>query len=470
MANKSKRRDFLKATTAASVGYWVSAGGARAASRSPNERVNHAAIGAGGMGRGDVKGISEAGAHVVALCDVDEARSAESRKRFPDAKFFHDFREMFDKMGDEIDSVNVSTPDHTHFVASMTALKLGKHVRTQKPLTHDVWEARMLKEEAARRPKQVTAMGNQGTTADGFREAVEVIQSGTIGAPKEVHVWTNRPVWPQGTGAVLKHKGVRAGLTGDGAAAKPPSTLQWDLWLGTAPVRNYDPIYVPHDWRGWWDYGTGALGDMACHTANMAFMACEIWDDVYPTSVEAEISEYNPETFPMWSILTYQFPPRQGRSGALPGLKWVWYDGGDDKPKWVIPHLKKLAQTNRLPVSGSLIIGEKGTLYSPDDYGSNYTLLPKQNFRGYKPPSPWLPRIGGDTYGEFVRAIQQGDPKAVMSNYGYAGPLTETVVLGCTAMRSKNRMIEWDGPNMKITNDQKANQHLRRDYRGEWDV
>ncbi len=470
MANKSKRRDFLKATTAAGVGFWVSTRSARAQNRSANERVNHAAIGAGGMGGGDVNSIAGKGANIVALCDVDEKRAAGSLKKFPKAKFFKDFRVMFDKMGKEIDSVNVSTPDHTHYVASMMALKLGKHVRTQKPLTHDVWEARMLKEEAAKRPKQITAMGNQGTTHDGFREAVEVVQSGAIGVPKEVHVWTNRPVWPQGTGAVLKHQGVGAALTGRGGPAKAPSEIDWDLWLGTAPNRPYDPIYAPFAWRGWWDFGTGALGDMACHTANMAFMACEIWDGVYPTSVEAEMSEYNPQTFPMWSVITYEFPARDGRMGRLPELKWVWYDGGNDKPKWVVPHLRKLAHGRQIPGSGSVIIGDKGTLFSPNDYGSSYVLLPKDKFEGYKKPTPRLPRIGGDTYGEYIRAIQAGDPKAVMSNFGYAGPLTETVVLGCVAMRAKERRIVWDGPNMKITNDKDANQYLRRQYRKGWEV
>jgi predicted dehydrogenase len=468
MTTKHQRRDFLKATATATAGLLAAAPSAQAGKRSADQPLNHAAIGAGGMGAGDVRGMAEAGANIVALCDVDEKRAAKSRERFPKAKFFRDFRALFDQMGAQIDSVTVSTPDHTHYAASMMALKLGKHVRTQKPLTHDVWEARMLKEEAARRPDQVTAMGNQGTTHDGFREAVEVIQSGAIGTPQEVHVWTNRPDWPQGTQAILNHGGVAAALTGQGAAAKAPSEFDWDLWLGTAPWRPYDPCYIPSDWRAWWDYGTGALGDMACHTANMAFMACEIWDGVYPTRVAAELSEYNPHTYPTWSVLTYDFPSRQGRSGQLPELKWVWYDGGADKPKWVVPHLRKLAHGRTIPESGSIIIGDQGTLFSPNDYGSAYTLLPEEKFKDYKPPSPRLPRIGGDSYGEFVRAIQNGDPNGVMSNFGYAGPLTETVVLGCVAMRAKDRLLVWDGPNMKVTNDPEANQHLRREYREGW--
>ena len=470
MSDTQQRRDFLKATAAAGVGYWLAPRSSQARTRMAVERVNHASIGAGGMGGADTEGMAEAGANIVALCDVDQRSAAETRELFPKARYFRDFREMLDVMGDRIDSVTVSTPDHTHFVASMTALQLGKHVRTQKPLTHDVWEARMLKEEAARRPDQVTAMGNQGTTHDGFREAVEVIQSGAIGTPREVHVWTNRPDWPQGTKAVLNHTGVAAALTGKGTAAKVPPELDWDLWLGTAPWRAYDPVYLPADWRAWWDFGTGALGDMACHTANMAFMACDLWDDISPTRVSAEMSELNPHTYPTWSVLTYDFPARRGYAGELPALKWVWYDGGDDKPGWVVPHLRKLAEGRPIPASGSIIIGDEGKLFSANDYGSSYVLLPEEKFADYRPPSPRLKRIGGDTYGEFIHAIQHGAPDEVMSNFGYAGPLTETVVLGCVTMRAKDRTIQWDGPNMRITNDESANAYLKREYRGDWGV
>ncbi len=463
MKRKTNRRDFLKQTTLAGAGFWVASRNAWAQSKSPNERLNLAAIGCGGMGNGDVNSTAGRGANVVALCDVHANRGevAENRKKFAKAKFFTDFRVMFDKMENQIDAVTISTPDHTHAVATMMAMRRGKHVYTQKPLTHDVYEARRLTEEAAK-GKVVTQMGNQGTSHDGLREAVEVVQSGAIGPAREVHVWTNRPVWPQGTNAILNLPGVKHALHGGGEAhPKPPADLNWDLWLGTAPKRPYQPHYMPFNWRGWWDWGTGALGDMACHTANMAFMACKLG---YPTWVEAEMSEYNPETFPMWSVIRYQFPAR----GDLPPLKWTWYDGGGDKPAWVNRKLKKLAYDHDIPGSGSLIIGDKGTLFSPDDYGSKYFLYPAKDFEGYKPPPKRLPRAGGNHYGEWVRACKEGNPKGTMSNFGYAGPLTETVVLGCVAMRARQR-IEWDGPNMKVTNLDKANNYLRREYPKGWE-
>ena len=221
---------------------------------------------------------------------------------------------MIDELDDKIDAVTVSTPDHTHFYAAQYAIKRGKHAFVQKPLTHDIWEARELT-QLARKYKVCTQMGNQGTSGSGLREAVEVVWSGGIGPVREVHVWTNRPVWPQGVGALLRIPGVHAALHGGSASAPAvPKHLHWDLWLGTAPERAYYPdVYHNFRWRGWWDFGTGALGDMACHTANMAFMACKLG---YPTSVQARVSEFNPETFPMWSVIEYEFPAR----GEMPPL------------------------------------------------------------------------------------------------------------------------------------------------------
>jgi predicted dehydrogenase len=463
MKRQSNRRDFLKQSTAATAGFWVATRAAKA-SNSPNEKFNAACIGCGGMGEGDTSDTANHGANIVALCDVDDAKASPSYNKFPGAKRFHDFREMFDKMHKEIDIVTVSTPDHTHAVASMMAIKYGKHTFTQKPLTHDAYEARALTEAAARYGV-CTQMGNQGTSENGLREAVEVVQSGGIGPVREVHVWTNRPVWPQGIDAILKVQAVSSALHGEVKRPSVPSTLQWDLWLGTSPKRPYDPIYMPFNWRGWLDWGTGALGDMACHTANMAFMACNLG---YPTSLEAEVSEYNPETFPMWSVVRYEFPERANpRGGTMPPLKWTWYDGGKNKPAWVGKKLKELAHGHDIPGSGSLIIGDKGTLFSPNDYGAQYVLLPEADFGGYKPPTPWIPRANGDHKGEWFRAIRENKPEIAMSNYAYSGALTETVVLGCVALRARKR-IDWDGPNMKITNDADANQFLKREYRKGW--
>lgn len=447
MANRNTRRQFLQQSAMVGAGFWISTR-ALAQSKSPNEKINFAAIGAGGQGGHDLGQIADHGVNVVALCDVDDKQAEGSFKRFEKARRFKDFRQMFDKMGKEIDAVNVSTPDHTHAVATMMAMRLGKHVYTQKPLCHDVYEARMLTEAAAKY-KVVTQMGNQGTALDGLREAVEVIWSGAIGKPQEVHVWTDRPVWPQGIDRPDEKKSV-------------PATLDWNLWLGTAPPRPYHSCYLPFNWRGWYDFGTGALGDMACHTANMAFMACKLG---YPISVEAEVSEYNEETYPVWSIVKYEFPAR----GDLPPLKWTWYDGGNNKPVEVKKKLKELCMGMEIPGSGSLIIGDKGRLFSPDDYGARYDLLPKADFEGFKPPVRKLPRSGGDNYGEWLRAIKENKPEMCMSKFAYAGPLTETVVLGCVAIRAQKKIV-WDGPNMKITNDKDANKFLKREYRKGWSL
>ncbi len=460
MPEKTKRRDFLKNTTAAGVGFWVATRPAFSQSNSPNEKINVASIGVGGMGSGDVDGTAGAGGNIVALCDVNEDRLNDKAKNYPNAKKFVDFREMFDKMHKDFDAVTVSTPDHTHAVATMMAMKHGKAVYTQKPLTHDVYEARKLT-EYAKENKIVTQMGNQGTAEDGLRTACEVIWSGAIGPVREVHVWTNRPVWPQGIDAILTHKGVKAAISGNGAMDQAPSSLHWDLWLGTAPYRPFDDIYQPFKWRGWWDYGTGALGDMACHTANMAFMACKLG---YPISVEAILSEYNDQTFPMWSVIEYLFPERED----MPPLKWTWYDGRpQDKPEWVVKKIRELAHGQPVSDSGSLLVGDKGTLYSPNDYGASFQLLPKDDFEGYTPPSPTLPRAHGRHREEWMQAIRDNKPENCMSNFGYAGFLTETVLLGCTAMRFRKR-LKWDGPNMKFTNEDKANHFLKRDYREGW--
>lgn len=464
MSQKTKRRDFLKNSALAGAGFWVAARSASAQSKSPNEKLNLACIGTGGMGSGDTDSVGSQ--NIVALCDVRPSALEGKLDKFPDAKGYADYRKMFDEMSDKIDAVTISTPDHTHAPAAMMAMKRGIHCFVQKPLCHDVWEAReltrMAKELKAKGGGRIcTQMGNQGTSSAGLRKAVELVWSGMIGPVREVHVWTNRPVWPQGTGAVLGLDGVKYALSGKGVAHPDPKDVDWDLWIGTAPYRPYQPQYQPFNWRGWWDWGTGALGDMACHTANMAFMACKLG---YPTSVEAEMSEYNPETFPMWSVIRYEFPAR----GTLPPLKWTWYDGGGDKPAWVNKKLKELAHGRDIPGSGSILIGEKATLFSPNDYGEDWVLLPEGTHRDKIEVEQVLPRSPGHKE-EWFRAIRENKPEMALSNFSYAGPLTETVVLGCVAIRARKK-IEWDGPNMKITNDEKANAFLKREYRKGWEV
>lgn len=442
MGQKTTRRDFLKQSTALGTAFWVTGAPAWADSKSPVERLNFACIGVEGKGSSDTDDAGHFG-NIVALCDVDERRLSKKATRFPKAKKFTDYREMLTELEKDIDAVTVSTPDHSHAPASVMAMKLGKHCFCQKPLTWSVHEARVMRETAAKY-NVATQMGNQGTAENGLREAVEVVRSGAIGPVREVHIWTNRPVWPQGIG---RPEG----------ALPVPDYLHWDLFLGPAPERPYNAGYHPFNWRGWIDFGTGALGDMACHTANMAVMALDLFD---PQTIEAEVDGDSPgfqqgETYPKWSVITFEFGPR----GDLPACKMVWYDGGKRPPQ-------ELVYGEKMPSSGSLLVGEKGTLYSPNDYGARYLLLPKEKFAEYKAPEPSLPRSPGH-FEEFAIACAGGAP--AMSNFDYAGRLTETILLGNVAMRA-GKKIEWDAKAMKCKNAPEADQFLKREYREGWSL
>jgi predicted dehydrogenase len=342
MAHKPTRRDFIKQSTALGVAWWVGTGATNAwsDSRSPLERLNFACVGVDGKGSSDT---DDGGRHgnVIAICDIDEQRLNKKAARFPDAKKYFDFRKMLEELESEIDAVTVSTPDHTHAVASMMAMKMGKHCFTQKPLTWSVFEARALR-EAAEKYKVCTQMGNQGTATSTLRQAVEIVRNGDIGQVKEVHVWTNRPVWPQGEGRPSDTPPV-------------PSHVHWDLFLGPAPERPYHPAYHPFKWRGWVDFGTGALGDMACHTMNMPVMALDLFD---PISVEADSPGiYENETFPKHSVIRFEFAAR----GDLAPCTMIWYDGGRKPPEDL------LKGEERLPGTGALLIGDQGMLLSLGD-------------------------------------------------------------------------------------------------------
>jgi predicted dehydrogenase len=319
--------------------------------------------------------------------------------------------------------------------------------------------------EVARKMKVATQMGNQGSASNGLRTGVEIIQAGTIGPVREIHVWTNRPVWPQAPKVMSRPP-----------AAPVPPHVHWDLWLGPMPERPYAVYeegsgrrrgaYHDFNWRGWWDFGTGALGDMACHTANLAFRACKL---MYPTSVAAECGDLNPETCPSWASVVLDFPAR----GDLPPLKFYWYEGQKEGKK-NLPPLEKfkggIEDLKRAPGSGSLVIGDKGTFYSPDDYGGGYRLLPAKDFEGFKPPSPTLPRHAGGNNDdnmklEWVRAIQGGP--APSSNFDYAGVLTEAILLGNVAMRV-GKSFAWDGENCRAVNCPEAEQYLKLPYRRGW--
>jgi len=438
MSQRKTRREFIKQTSALGAAFWVGGQSLLAAEKSPLEKLNFASIGVGGKGSSDSADAAKHG-NLIAICDIDDKHLAKAAARYPKAKKFNDYREMITEMGDQIDAVTVSTPDHSHAPASVMAMKNGKHCFTQKPLTWSVSEARIMR-ETANKNKVATQMGNQGTSYNGFREAVEVIRSGVLGNVREAHVWTNRPVWG---------KSVERPPEGEPA----PKHIHWDLFLGPAPYREFSTLYHPFEWRGWLDFGTGALGDMACHTMNMHVMALDLFD---PLTVEAEQEGMiENETYPKSTKITYQF----GQRGKLVPLKLTWYDGGNLPPEEIL-------MGEKMKSSGVVLVGDEGNFYTPDDYGAEYILLPKDKFKDFKKPEQSLPRSPGH-FEEFVVACKGGDP--AMSNFNYASRLTETALLGNVAIRA-GKKIEWDPKKMEITNLPEANKFLSRDYRDGWSL
>jgi len=451
------RRNFMGGTAAV---FTIVPGSvlARNGKKSPSDKLNVATIGAGGMGNANTNNIAgekiDPGKreNIVALCDVDDARAAKTYEQFPKAKTYRDFRVMLDKQKD-IDAVIVATPDHTHTVAAVAAMQLGKHVYVQKPLTRLVSEARLLT-ETAEKYKVATQMGNQGHSGDGVRQTCEWIWSGVIGDVHTVHAWTNRPVWPQG---IAKRP-----------ADKPPvpDTIDWDLWLGPAPYRDYHPNYYPFSWRAYWDFGAGALGDMACHILDPVFMALKMR---YPVSVEASCSTFvspdkmwdkvvNTETFPRSSIIHYNFPARMG----MAPVELIWYDGGLQP---VRP--EELAADEQMGRGGSGVIfeGTQGKLMC-GTYGDNPTLLPSWKMKYFEQPPETLPRIEGNHEQNWAEACKGGEPAC--SNFNYSGPLTETVVMGNLAIKYPNKKLNWDGANMRVTNFAEANDFVNMHYREGW--
>ncbi len=451
------RRDFMKgAVGVAAVSVLPQRFVVGAAGPSPNEKLNIATVGAGGMGKSNTQACA-AENNIVALCDVDEKYARRTYKMFPKAKTYVDYREMLDKQKD-IDAVIVATPDHTHAVIALAAIRAGKHVYVQKPLTHSVYEARVLT-EAAREHKVTTQMGNQGHSGDGTREVCEWIWSGAIGQVREVHAWTNRPVWPQGI-EVERPKDT----------PPVPKTLDWDRWLGPATFRPYHPTYLPQSWRAWWDFGTGSLGDLGCHILDPAFWALKL---KYPTSVEGCISTYwegfwketapKNETYPRSSIVRYKFPERDG----MPELKLTWYDGGM-MPPW--PEELEEGQALGDDDGGLLFVGDEGTLMC-GCYGRDPQLIPVARMKDATPPEAILPRVPGDNgrhERDWLRACKEGTPAG--SNFDYSGPLTEMVLMGNLAVRFPNQRLLWDGIKMEVTNNKDANSYVRRAYREGWSL
>ncbi|HOA74503.1 MAG TPA: Gfo/Idh/MocA family oxidoreductase [Phycisphaerae bacterium] len=419
----------------------------------PSEKLNIAGIGVGGQGFRDLENLKDQ--NIVALCDVDDVRAAEAYRTWPDARRYKDYREMLDAEGDKIDAVVVATPDHVHAVASMAAIRRGKHVYCEKPLTRTIGEARALA-EAARKAGVATQMGNSGQATEDVRVLCEMIWSGAIGPVREVHIWSDRPMnglfgtyWPQGVDRPKDTPPV-------------PSTLAWDLWLGPAPERPYHPAYVPFKWRGWWDYGTGALGDMGCHSFDPAFRALKLG---YPTSVEAVSTSVNKETFPLASRVRYEFPARED----MPAVSLTWYDGGMRPPR---PRELEDGRELGEGQNGLLFIGDHGTIMT-SVAGRKPRLVPESRMRSYKLPPKTLPRSIGH-FKEWVEACKGGQPTG--SNFDFASRVTETVLLGCLALRPELReamnrqRLEWDGAKLAVTNLPEANAFIHTTYREGWEL
>jgi len=437
MGSKISRRDFMSGAAVAAftiVPCHVLGG---AGNTAPSEKLDIAGIGVGGRGAGDIGEVSSE--NIVALCDVDFRHAADTFKKYPKARQYRDFRRMLDRENKNIDAVVVATPDHTHAVAAMMAIKMGKHVYCEKPLAHDIFEVRKLT-GAAREAKVATQLGNQGQASEATRLVCEFIWDGAIGPVREVHSWCNRPISPRG-------------LDRPKDTPPVPEGLSWDLWLGTAPERPYHPCYLPFNWRGWWDFGTGVLGDIGCHQFAPIFRALKLG---YPTSVEACTSGVNSETAPLASLVRYEFPAR----GDLPPVKLTWYDGG-----LMPPRPAELEDGRRFgSADDNLYVGDKGKMLS-------HRLIPEAKMKEYKQPPKTLPRSPGH-HKEWIRACKGGPPAG--SNFEASGPMAEVVLLGNIAVRMSQQLYEkglklyYDGPNMRITNMPEANDYIRREYRKGW--
>jgi len=476
------RRDFLQKTTAAAIGsfFIVPRHVLGKGFRAPSDKLNIAAVGIGGKGFSDITNAYNKGAeNVVALCDVDWNLGKKCFDKFPDAKKYKDFRKMFDEMGKDIDAITVSTPDHTHAVIAMAAMSRGKHVYVQKPLTHNINEARKLT-EAARQYKLVSQMGNQGASNPGQQQMIEWFKKGVIGTVKEVDVWTNRPIWPQGIPVPTQKSEV-------------PDTLDWDLYVGPAEWVDYSPAYHPFKWHGWWNFGTGALGDMGCHLIDSPFRVLGLG---YPTEVECSVGavflkdwtpEYIPEGCPPSSRVQIKFPATKTNKSPM---TMTWHDGGlrPFHPD-LVPANDPLGEADSS--NGAMLIGDKGVMMCAT-YGNKPRVYLKGGEKLEMPADAFqtkytsLPEFGHHV--AWTDACKAGfgskEHKALTSSFDYSGPLTETVIMGNLAIRSYNvrtanadgkgfsfpgrKRLLWDGNGMKITNFDEANQFVTRKYRGNW--
>ena len=475
---QDSRRKFIRNTALTAAGFFIVPRHVLGRGFvAPSDRLIVAGIGAGGKGSSDIENFFKSGkADIGFLCDVDDRQAAETRKKFPKAKYYKDFREMLAKESKSFDAVSVSIPDHQHGVAAMAAMQLNKHVYVQKPLTHDIYEARKLT-EAAHKYKVVTQMGNQGSSGNGVRQLQDWFNAGLIGDVHTIYCYTDRPIWPQGVPNPTNSSPIPAGL-------------DFDLWLGTAPKREYFEGILPFNWRGWWDYGTGALGDMACHIMAPAFAVCNLG---YPTSAECSVATkyienwnkaYYPESGPIASHITLTFKGKNGK----PDVQLHWMDGGiqPTRPEELGPNEEMGDGGN-----GVIFLGTKGKMMA-GTYGVNPQLLPTSKTKETKVPQTVTRVKDGEDghYAAWVEAAIAGygseKAKNLSSHFDIAGPLTESVLMGNLAIRSYDirkpkgkddfdypgRFIKllWDGPNMKITNFDEANQFVKRNDRDGWSL
>ena len=460
--DQNSRRKFIKNVSVAATGFFIVPRHVLGRGFvAPSDKLNIAGIGAGGKGESDLSEFSKSpNANIVFLCDVDDRQSVASRKRFPKAGYYKDYREMLDKEAKNIDALSVSIPDHGHAVAALAAMKLGKHVYVQKPMTHDIYEARILT-QAAKKYKVVTQMGNQGSSFDGVRKMQDWYSAGLIGDAVNINCWTNRPVWPQGFGKPVTKDEV-------------PKELDWNLWLGPTAWEDYHNGYVPFNWRGYPSFGTGALGDMGCHIIDPAFKTAGLG---YPSEVECSVADlyqkmwtpdYHPDSFPAASSLKLKFPGKDGK----PDVYLHWIDGGmlPDRPE-------ELGADEAMGGSdgGVIIIGTKGKMMC-ECYGNNPQLLPTSRTKEVNVPQV-KKRVPEGHYVQWVNGCIAGyGVNELSSSFEYAGPLTESILMGNLALRSWNikdgkgrftgrKKLLWDAVNMKITNYDEANQYVRRTYR-----
>lgn len=461
------RRNFVKTAAASAFGFQFVPSHVWGA----NERLQFGGIGSGGKGQADISGSVNAGMVCTALVDIVDVEAysqsevsgsvksrlnsiTEAREKYPDAKFYTDYREMIADMGDKIDAVTVSTPDHHHFHASLLAMQAGKHVYCQKPLTHSIWEARVLT-EVARKTGVKTQMGNQAHANSHMRRVIELVRAGLLGKVTEVHAWTNRPIWPQGFSELPEKADV-------------PLGLDWEQWIGPAEWVDFSPKIAPFAWRGWWNFGTGALGDMACHIMDMPYWALDLGS---PTTIQATEEGCTELSAPINSTIEYNFKDK--------GVKLHWYDGqigaSFDAENWrLIPGefnrpSEEILEGVNYKVYGSVLIGEKGKLFF-DRKNDNWLVKPSHLLDGFEFPEPSIPRAAGDNnYQEWLDAIN-GKVERGESDFDYAGPFSETVILGCLAQKTPGEKLRWDAENMKVKGHPELDSVIRREYREGWEV